>query len=95
MGTMQRNAQLRFHRNDKRTQKQEILASTRRRTRKRKRKRTRTNHSIAVREPVFFVRFPVLKRESVYLQDVVARIDEELKSKLMDYNGLRSSLAQV
>lgn len=48
-----------------------------------------------MREPVFFVRFPVLKRESVYLQDVVARIDEELKSKLMDYNGLRSSLAQV
>ena len=48
-----------------------------------------------MREPVFFVRFPVLKHEGVYLQDVVARIDEELKSKLMDYNGLRSSLAQV
>lgn len=29
------------------------------------------------------------------IHDVVARIDEELKSKLMDYNGLRSSLAQA
>jgi hypothetical protein len=51
--------------------------------------------AIAVRDPALFVRFPVLKHEGVYLQDVVARIDEELKSKLMDYNGLRSSLAQV
>ena len=28
-------------------------------------------------------------------QDLVARIDDELKSKLMDYNQLKSNLGQV
>lgn len=30
-----------------------------------------------------------------FVQDLVSRIDEELKAKLMDYNGLKSNLGQV